>query len=370
MAAPEVLSPAALNRATLARQLLLERSPRGVVDAVTRLVSLQAQFARPVTAGLWSRVADVGPGTVAALAAEGVLVRATLMRHTLHVVTAADYLAFRRVVQPGVARAFESMAGPRVADVDREAVLAAVRARLQDGPATQKELRDVATQLVPDGDEAALGYLARTYTELVQVPSGRGWGWPAQPPYVLPADVVGAEPAADPDPAPLVRRYLAAFGPASVRDVQTWSGLTGLGAVLDRLRDELVTFAAEDGRELFDLPDAPRPDPADTPAPPRLLPEFDNLVVGHHDRSRLMDDDARRAVSRPGARVLPSFLVDGRVAGTWGVDVAAKVATVTLTPFGRLRAADRRALLAEAEGMARLLEPTARDHAATVLATP
>lgn len=362
---PEVLTARALGRATLARQLLLERSPLDPVAATRQLVSLQAQFARPVHAGLWSRVAALEPGAVTQLAAGGALVRATLMRHTLHVCAAADYLAFRHVVQPGVARAFEAMAGKRVAGVDRERVLDAVRTRLQAAPATQKELRTLLLELEPGGDEAALGYLARTFTELVQTPSGKGWGWPAQPPYALPADALGAEPQRDPHPGPLLLRYLAAFGPASVRDMQTWSGLPGLAPVVDGLRDRLLVFAGEDGRELFDLPDAPRPAP-DTPAPPRLLPEFDNLVVGHHDRTRLMDDEHRRRVSLPGARVLPSFLVDGRLAGTWRLEVKAKVATLTLEPFARLRAADRRDLVAEAEGMARFLEPGARDIAVTL----
>lgn len=333
--------------------------------AARQLVSLQAQFPRPVHAGLWSRLQTLEPGAVTTLAAEGAFVRGTLMRHTLHVCAAPDYLAFRHVVQPGVARAFESMAGRRVAGVDRERVLGAVRARLQAGPATQKELRTLLLELEPEGDESALGYLARSFTELVQAPSGKGWGWPAQPPYALPADALGAEPQRDPDPGPLLLRYLAAFGPASVRDMQTWSGLSGLGAVVDGLRDRLLVFAGEDGRELFDVPDAPRPDP-DTPAPPRLLPEFDNLVVGHHDRTRLMDDEHRRRVSLPGARVLPTFLLDGRVAGTWRLAVKAQRATLTLAPFGRLRAADRRELVAEAEGMARFLEPGARDAAVTL----
>jgi hypothetical protein len=359
---PELLSQRALNRATLARQLLLERSPLGVVAAVEQLVSLQAQFAKPVHAGLWTRLAAVDPAAVTALVAEGALVRATMMRHTLHVVSAADYLAFRHVIQPGVARSFEAMAGKRIDGLDREALLAAVAARYAEGPATMKQIRDLLEALVPEGDVAAMGYLARSFTEIVQSPSGTGWGWAATPQYVPPSALLGAEPQRDPDPAPLLRRYLAAFGPASVRDMQVWSGLSGLKATVEGMRGSLMTFVAEDGRELFDLPDAPRP-PTDTPAPPRLLPEFDNLIVGHQDRTRLMRDEHRRRVSLPGARVLATFLVDGLLAGSWRLDVKAKVATVTLTPFVKLTRTDRTALTAEAEGMARFLEPGARDVA-------
>lgn len=156
----------------------------------------------------------------------------------------------------------------------------------------------------------------------------------------------------------LVLRYLAAFGPTSARDIGTWSGLTRLAGALAPLRPDLRTFRDERGVELFDLPDAPLP-PADTPAPPRFLPEYDNLILAHADRTRVIADADRPRVFLSAARVLGTFLLDGVVAGTWKVERAPRAATLVITPFAPLPDADRDALLAEAEPLLRFIEDSA-----------
>jgi Winged helix DNA-binding domain len=160
------------------------------------------------------------------------------------------------------------------------------------------------------------------------------------------------------DPAPLVRAYLAAYGPATPADMQTWSGLAGLRAVFEAMRDDLEVFRGPGGSELFDLPDAPRPD-RDTPAPPRLLPEFDNLVLAHRDRTRVLADEHRREVVTKNLRVRATFLLDGRVRGTWRLERRKGKATLWLSAFGSLPTRWTKALTAEAEGMARFLEEDA-----------
>jgi len=158
-----------------------------------------------------------------------------------------------------------------------------------------------------------------------------------------------------------VRRHLAAFGPASAADVQSWSGVGAMKTLLKGMRDELVVFADESGRELFDLPDAPRPD-GDVPAPVRFLPEFDNLVLAHDDRSRLIADEHRPLVTTKNLRVRATFLVGGRVAGTWTIELKRKVATLRLAPFAQLTRALVKELTAEGEALVRFAEPDATGH--------
>ena len=168
-------------------------------------------------------------------------------------------------------------------------------------------------------------------------------------------------------PLPLVTRYLAAFGPASVSDMQSWSGLQGLREEFEALRPTLMTFRDERGRELFDLPDAPRP-PEEVDAPVRFMPDFDNLILGHDDRRRLIADEHRAAIFLPNLRVLPTFLVDGRVAGTWKVEAKKASATLVIEPFVAVSRPARAALTEEGEGLLRFLEPEAASFAVRVAA--
>ncbi|MDF3299487.1 winged helix DNA-binding domain-containing protein [Streptomyces sp. K1PA1] len=183
---------------------------------------------------------------------------------------------------------------------------------------------------------------------MVQKPPGGTWGSGSRATYVDAEDWLGAPPTEEPDQTGLIRRHLAAFGPATAKDVQVWSGLTGLGPVLARLRTELTVLRAEDGTELFDLPDATVPD-AETPAPVRLLPEWDNVLLSHHDRGRVVPAEYRSRVFRPGGRVLPTVLLDGFVGGVWRLRNERSGARLTVELFREPGAGDRDAVAAEAE---------------------
>lgn len=330
-----VISDRELGRATLARQMLLERERIGAVEAVERLVALQAQVREPPFVGLWTRVEGFRREELIEAIERREVVRATALRCTMHLMSARDYLALWGAIRPAVMRAVRAWTGKRLEAVDMDRVVAAVRAQLEEEPRTFAQLRGLIPALEPHGDPQGVSYAVRAHLPLVQVPDGGSTGHSNAAPYGLAERVLGAPAAEEPATAELVRRYLAAFGPASVADAQAWSGLTRLKATFDELRGELATFRGEDGRELFDLPGAPRPS-ADTPAPVRLLPDYDNLVLAYRDRSRFVPQEHRKAVYRPAGVVRATFLVDGRVAGVWKGEA--------FEPFGRLAKRDRAAL--------------------------
>jgi len=284
----------------------------------------------------------------------GKVVRGLLMRATLHTVSAKDYRAFRPAVQPVLSAAYAGVDKRRREGVDVDAVLPAARKLLEQEPRTFNALRAALSEQFPDANERGLGYAARTQLPLTMVPTDDRWGFPRDARF----EVARANKAAK--PATLVRRYLAAFGPASAADVQTWSGLRALGDVLEGM-DDLERFDGSKGRTLYDLPDAPRPD-ADAPAPVRFLPEFDNLVLAHADRTRLLDEQHRPRVVTKNLRVKATFLLDGRVAGTWKSERKGKKATLALEPFGKLRRPDVSALEREGEALLRFVEEDAGSY--------
>ncbi|MEA2450984.1 MAG: hypothetical protein QOG63_2916 [Thermoleophilaceae bacterium] len=343
-----------LNRATLARQLLLERAAVGTVEAIGRLAGMQAQEPKPPYAGLWTRLDGFRHDDLRAALETGEVVRATLMRATLHLLPAADFPLFRAALQPGLTQAMRSV-GRRDEGMDLDAVLAAARELLAAGPRDFNAIRAHLQERFPDVNHRVMGYAVRTHLPLVMVPTGDRWGFPRNSEFAL---AEAGDGDGDDGTEELVRRYLAAFGPASAADVQTWSGLKGIKKVLDGMRDELATFSAEGGRELFDLPDAPRPG-EDPVAPPRLLPEFDNLVLAHADRTRLLPDEHRGRVVTKNLRVRATFLVDGVVAGTWSAARKGKRATLTLEPFGKLPKRVASALADEAEALLRFTDDDA-----------
>lgn len=366
-----VLTRRELNRATLARQMLLERaSGVGVVEAVERLAGMQAQEPKHPFAGLWTRLADFDESALRSALLEREVVRATLMRSTLHLLSAADYAALRMALQPPMSVALRLL-GARAQGLEPDEVVPAARALLAGSPLAFDEIRARLHEQFPAVDDRALGYAVRTLLPLVMVPAGGGarWGFERTVRFAL-ADEWLSEPLAERDVATraLARRYLGAFGPASAQDLQAWSGVGGMRAVLDAMRDELVAFTDEGGRrELFDLPDAPRPD-AGTPAPPRLLPEFDNVMLAWEDRSRVIADEHRPLVTTKNLRVRATFLVDGVIGGTWTITVKRRVAMLTLEPFAGTRTAKRalKDLQSEAERLVRLVEPDVKEHAVVV----
>jgi hypothetical protein len=307
-----------LNRATLARQMLLGRERVKPIRAIERLVGLQGQWPRPPYVGLWSRVDGFARDALLDLLRRREVVRATMMRGTLHIVTAKDFLALRQCLQPMLTRAMLGVLRGRMAGIDVDAVAAAARKHLGARAQTFEQVRDALANAYPKSDARAMGYIARCSLPLVQTPSdGDAWGFPASPLFALSEAWLDAKPSSSGALDDLVLRYLAAFGPATASDVQTWSGVQNAKEVLERLRPDLVVLRDERKRELFDVPKGPRPG-ADAAAPAVFLPEFDNLVLAHTDRRRFVADVHRKRVYLPGLRIAPTFLVDGFVAGTCG----------------------------------------------------
>jgi hypothetical protein len=359
-----------LNRALLARQMLLARERRPLIGAVEHLVALQAQVARPPFVGLWTRLSGFTRDDLLSAFHERTIVRGTTLRGTLHLMTARDFIGLRGAIQPAMTEAMRGLLKERLADLDLKALHKTTRAFFARGPASFDALRKHLKEQDPKADERAMAYAARITLPTVQVPTlDTPWGFPSSADFAL-ADGWLNKPI-DTDDAPadtLVRRYLAAFGPATVRDAQAWSFLKNLGEVFERLRRKLVTFRDEKKRELFDLPDAPRPDP-DTPAPVRFIAEFDNIVLSHDDRSRIVPTAHRSKVYSKNLIVPGTVLVDGMVAGTWKVSRRKATATLDVAPFAKMDRRTRAAVEAEGEALARFLEPDAASRDVRVAAS-
>lgn len=340
----DVLSPRELGRATLARQLLLDRSEgegeRRVVSALGALAGLQGQAPDAPYVALWSRLRAFRPEELATELLARRAVRIPLMRGTVHLVTAADAARIRPLVQTVLERAFASQQFARnIAGVDRERLLSFAREITGERPLTRVELADVLVSRWPGVDATSLVYAVTFLMPAVQTPPRGIWG-ASGPPVWTPLEhwLAGIPPAREDSGAPapsaageaegtpvrareldnLFLRFLSAFGPASIRDAQTWSGLTRLTEVAGRLRPVLRVFRDEEGCELFDLPDAPRPD-AETPAPPRFLGEYDNILLSYADRRRVNPENRRVPLLPGNGAKKGTVLVDGAFAGTWAL---------------------------------------------------
>jgi hypothetical protein len=346
-----------LNRAALARQLLIERSAGSPVEAVEHLDGMQAQVPMDPYTGLWSRLSDFRPQELGAAIEQRLAVRMPLMRSTVHLVSSQDALWLWPLVRPVLARSLKSTQfGRDVAGIPMDRLLEAATAAMEEEPRTNRELRALLGPLWPDRPPTSLVYAVHYLLPLVQVPPRGVWGQTGQPRWTTLQAWLGRNVDAAPSIAKLVLRYLKAFGPAGVMDVQAWSGLTRLAEVLDWLRPQLRTFRNEAGRELFDLPDAPRP-PADLPAPVRFLPEYDNLLLGHADRTRFLRGD--QAVPSP--EQSPFFfavLVDGVCSATWRLR-RRPTPELVVKPFAALPASRVGEVAAEAGRFADFLSPDA-----------
>lgn len=310
--------------------MLLARESCSAVEAVERLAGMQAQVPKPPIIGLWTRLAEFDREELRKAIAKQELVRGTMMRGTIHLVSRRDYASWRPALQPVLtaitkeAHDVEELCG-RAGKFFRE-------------PHTFEELRE-------QGFDRLQAYAVRMHLPLVMVPDESPWSFPPNAQFTLGPKLV------KPEPRELVRRYLAAFGPASPADFQAWSGLKNARPLFEEL--ELVQFG-----KLFDLPDAPRPD-EDSETPVRFLPEFDNILLAHSDRTRIISDEHRPRVATKNLRILATFLVDGSVAGTWSITRKSKRATLTLEPFVKINQKTLATLQGEGELLLRFAEPEA-----------
>ncbi|HEY3556451.1 MAG TPA: winged helix DNA-binding domain-containing protein [Kribbella sp.] len=346
-----VLSRRALNRATLDRQLLLRRSELPVVDAVRRLVGLQAQTPHTWYVGLWSRLTEFDPARAAELLVDRSLIRMALMRSTIHLVVPEDARALRPLIQPVLDRDLyrNFTHGKPIQGIDMAQLVADGVELLAAKPLTNKELGALLAERWPGRAPASLVYAIRNQVPLVQVPPRGVWGRSGPIAHTTVDAWLGASAPATATLEWMIRRYLAAFGPASVKDLQVWSGLTKLREVVEPM--SLRVFQDEHGQTLYDVPDVVHPDP-DTPAPPRFLYDFDNLLLSYADRTRVITDDHRHRTQRPVPQLL---LVDGFTAGDWTVSRTADEATLTIRTYQPLT--DAGAVVDEAEALLAFLHP-------------
>jgi hypothetical protein len=340
-----MLSVRALNRALLERQMLLRRHELGVADALERLVGMQAQVPEAPYVGLWTRLRDFRPQELSRMVEEREAVRGTLMRSTVHLVTARDFPGLRAVLQGVMERHFGgSPFAQRIDGVDMAELLRAGRALVEAEPRGTADLARELGPRWPGADPQSLAYAIRFLLPLVQVPP-RGL-WPTRPGagrarVTTVEHWTGHRLPGEPPAEETIRRYLAAFGPATVPDIAAWSGLAGVRAIVDRMR--LRVLEDEQGRELLDVPDGPLPDPS-TPAPPRFLPPFDNVLVAYRDRSRVIPGEHRTRVVRERLGA-PMLLVDGFVRGTWRIEDG----RLAVEPFAPLSEEEAAAVDAEGE---------------------
>ncbi|TFV88626.1 winged helix DNA-binding domain-containing protein [Blastococcus sp. CT_GayMR16] len=355
------MSRRALGRATLARQLLLERVRRPVAETLEHLVGLQAQVPRVPHLALWDRLADYDPAELDGLMTSRAVVRTQLMRTTIHTVTAADALALRPLLQPVLDRTFAGTAwGQRLRGQDLAAVVAKAADLLTERPMGRAQLQRELAGRHPGLDAEAVAFGVSYWVPWVQSPPRGLWTSSGAAVMTTVAAELGAVPARATSLDDLVVRYLAAFGPASVRDVQAWCGLTRLREVVDRIGPGLRRFRTEDGIELFDVPDAPLPDP-ETPSPVRFLAEYDNVVLSHADRSRVVAEGDHVLLPGGAGGWTGTVLVDGLLRATWAARREGAVTALTVRPSGQLSSPERSEVLAEGERLLGFLA-AGREH--------
>jgi hypothetical protein len=352
-----VLTLREFNRATLSRQMLLKREAIPISEAVERLVALQSQIPNPPYIGLWTRLQDFQRDNLTRLMEQRQIVRAAMMRSTLHLLTAADHQRFREVLQPALVKALSAFFGARSKVLNIPQLVEAAREHLSVAPRSTGELKKRLLEIAPDGDADAMAYAVRTYLPLIQVPPGGTWGTGSMASYVTADSWLGKNTTTE-SLQSLFFRYLAAFGPASIMDFQTWSGLVNLKPLLEPFKAELIIYRDEQGKELLDLPGMLLPE-GDTPAPVRFIPEYDNLLIAQADRRRVIADTDRPKVFLSAARVRATILVDGFVRGAWKTERVKKAATLIIEPFGVIPDEARETLIEEGESLIRFIEDDA-----------
>lgn len=355
---PEVLDSRALNRALLARQGLLERKPASAAATLERLVGMQAQAPNLPYVGMWARITGFSHQELSRLVERRAAVRISLMRNTIHLVTRRDAFGLKPLFTPLGERGYlhGSPWGRAMQRADLGAIRRAGAEIMEERPRTVAELSRLIGARFPHHDAQALAYGVRAMVPLVFTTPRGIWG--ASGPVALTTFEawLGAPPGPPIDTERLVLRYLAAFGPASPADMRAWSGLA-MAPHFERLRPELRVFQNEKGAELFDLPRAPRP-PRDLEVPVRLLPDYDNILLAHSDRTRIMPKGRHLGMFDSNGVMKGSVLVDGFVRAMWQPRNARGTTTLVITPFTRpLSTADRTAIGDEARDLLEFLAP-------------
>lgn len=321
------------NRALLARQLLLRRVALRPLAAVERLVGMQAQTPRSPYTALWSRLSGFDPMVLSRAFSTRRAVRIALMRSTIHLVTARDALRLRPLMAPILMRELtnptwrEPLEGIDLAELASQA-----RRLLEDEPRTPKQLGAALMEIWPERQPRALAHAARSLLPLVQLPPRGTWDGAGATVLTTAEHWLGRPVEAVPDWDTVALRYLAAFGPATGADLVAWCRVTGLGEVIARLRPRLRVLHDADGRELFDVPGAPHPS-ANTPAPPRFLPDYDNVLLSHVDRNHVFPDVHRRVIQTTNGVLPGAVLVDGSVAASWSVERDGDRARLLIRPL-------------------------------------
>jgi hypothetical protein len=363
----QTLTDRQLNRATLCRQMLLERSDTGVPEAVRFLGGLQAQQSNDPYIALWSRLHGFHQDDLTRLIVDRTLARATTMRGTLHLHTVDDLYGVRALVADFLRGMWRGNFLKRFGTEDQAKVLrAGVKLLDARAPMTANALGQALQEKFPTAEPLALSVLLQVTETLIQVPPTRLWDNGSAPLLTRVENWLPPPPRKLLTRKDLVRRYLGAFGPASIADMQTWSRLTRLSAEFEALKGELVTFTGEDGRTLHDLPDAPRPD-ADTPAPVRFLPLYDNVYLGYGNRRRMLrrGDTTRENMFQS---FRPAVLVDGIIAAGWSVQTKKGTARLRVEPYHKLRKADCRDIEREGLAFLKFMERDAESHDVEVAA--
>ncbi|WP_293407567.1 winged helix DNA-binding domain-containing protein [Phenylobacterium sp.] len=355
-----VLTPRDLNRILLDRQMLLERQTLDPVAALERLFAMQAQLPRAPFLGLWARLQNFRRQDLLDAIQARRVVRSTLMRGTLHLASAEDVLAFRTTIMP--ARDVTLPWGLKPTPELLDAVLAIGREHFAPEP---KDFESVRQVLEAHGFEPVrpLAYATRMFLPLVQASSDAQFGHEPGGDFTLASTWLGRDEHEGPQPQALARRYLASHGPSLPADFSAWSGLKAAAATFESLSDELVTFKDERGRKLYDLRDAARP-VGDTPAPVRLLADFDGAVLCRADRTGIIRPEHAPLVASKNGLIPATVLINGVVAGTWRIEAKKKSVAVSVRLFGKVAAKDRKAIEAEALSAAAFLSPDAKPNVA------
>ena len=321
---------------------------------IEHLVGMQAQNPLDPYYALAARIDSFQPEELSNLIESRAAVRVPLLRSTIHLVTARDCLSMRPILGSVLARTFGSTSFAKDIDgVDRAALLGVARALLEERPRTRAELGPILAERWPDRPPGSLAQAATYLLPIVQVTPRGLWRKKGPAAWTTIEKWLGRSLEPHASPEALVIRYLGAFGPAAQKDIRVWSGLAGIAEVVKGLRPRLITFKNEQGVELFDLPEAPRPDP-ETPAPPRFLPEYDNLLLSHSDRSRFFDAD-----------LIPkgwigNLLVDGMFIGSWKIERSKGSARLDIELGRKLRRAHLEEVTVEGSRLLAFTDPAAQ----------